>query len=111
MAYQEVILGLNSFPSSLNRKSRPSITRPVKLFFSAEADRKHQPITEAESKTMKQGWPCPSYVLITVNGIEEVIAHIEKGDIVYIVEPSEVTPGNYSNAEFQKRCSTLKYYD
>ena len=82
-----------------------------KIFFSAEADQKHHPITEAESKRMKQGWPCPSYVLISANGIEEVIAHIEKGDIVYIVEPSEVSPANYNNAELLTRCSTLKYYD
>jgi hypothetical protein len=82
-----------------------------KIFFSAEADKKHHPTTESESKTMKQGWPCPSYNIITVNGVEEVVAHIERGDIVYIVEPSEVTPAVYNNAELMKRCTTLKYYD
>ncbi len=82
-----------------------------KILFFAEAAQKHHPITEAESKIMKQGWPCPSYVLINVNGVEEVIAHIEKGNIVYIVEPSEVTSDVYKNAEIQQRCETLKYYD
>jgi hypothetical protein len=82
-----------------------------KILFSAEADKKHHPITEAESKTMKQGWPCPSYNIITVNGMEEIVAHIERGDIVYIVEPSEITPAVYNNAEIKKRCETLKYYD
>jgi hypothetical protein len=81
------------------------------IFFSAEADMKHHSVTEAESKTMKQGWPCPSYNMITVNGVAEVIAHIEKGNIVYIVEPSEVIPAVYTNVDIQKRCATLKYFE
>ncbi len=85
--------------------------RTGKIFFSTEADMHHHSITEAESKTMKQGWPCPSYNIITVNGVQEVIAHIEKGNIVYIVAPSEVTPAVYSDAEIQKRCATLKYFE
>jgi hypothetical protein len=49
--------------------------------------------------------------MITINGIEEVIAHIEKGDIAYLVEQSEVKPDVYDNADLMKRCATLKYYD
>lgn len=82
-----------------------------KIFFSAEADMKLHPTTEARSKAMKQGTPCPYYYVISVAGIEEVIAHIEKGNIVYIVEPSEVTSAVDNNAEIMKRCETLKYYD
>lgn len=85
--------------------------RTGKIFFSTEADMNHHPITEAESKAMKQGWPCPSYNIISVSGVTEVLAHIEKGNIVYIVEPSEVTPAVYSNADIQKRCSTLKFFE
>ena len=82
-----------------------------KIFFSAEADMKHHPITEAESKTMKQGWPCPSYNVISVNGIEEVVGHIERGNIIHIVESSEVTRNVYNNAEMKKRCEVFKYLD
>jgi hypothetical protein len=81
------------------------------MFFSAVADMKHHPITEAESKKLKQGSPCPWYYIISVDGVAEVAAHFEHGNIVYIVEPSEVTQDVYSNAAMKKRCETLKYFE
>lgn len=81
------------------------------MFFSAVADMKYHPITAEEIKKMKQGSPCPWYSIISVDGVAEVAAHFELGDIVYIVEPSEVTQDVYSNAAMKKRCETLKYFD
>lgn len=81
------------------------------IIFSAEADKKHHPITLEESKKMPRDWPCPSYNIISVNGIEEVIEHAEPGNTVHIVENSQITSDVYNNAEMMKRCKTLTYMD
>jgi len=80
------------------------------VLFSVTAQQRKHPITEARSIETGQEWPCPSYISLSVNGIEEIIAHIEKGDIVYIVEPSEINPEIYSDKRIQQRCSQIKYY-
>jgi hypothetical protein len=72
-----------------------------KLFFSAEADTDPYPWKGS----------CPSFNVISINGLNEVVAHIERGNIVYIGEPSEVTQDFSNNTEIQKRCATLKYLD
>lgn len=81
------------------------------MFFSAIADMKRHPITEEEIQKMKQGSPCPWFNIISVDGVEEVVAHFERGNIVYIVESSEITQDVYSNASMKKRCETLKYFE
>jgi hypothetical protein len=71
------------------------------LFFSAEA--KMEPYPWKGS--------CPSFNEITINGMNEVVAHIERGNIVYIAEQDEIKRGYYENTEIKKRCETLKYFE
>lgn len=81
------------------------------IFFTATADSRHHPITIEKSNTMQQGWPCPSYNIISVAGVEEIVEHAERGDVVHIVEPAQVTHEIYNNDEMKKRCETLRYSD
>jgi len=70
-------------------------------------------IYSAEAKMEPYPWQgsCPSFNAISINGLNEVVAHIERGNVVYIVEPNDIKRGYYDNPEIKKRCETLKYFD
>ncbi len=68
------------------------------------ANLRPHPITEQKLKTMSRGSPCPWYNIVSINGIEEVIEHVEQGNRVRVVENSDVTEDVYRDVEKRRRC-------
>jgi hypothetical protein len=70
------------------------------------ADKKIHKLTEERMNATSGHFPCPSYKVITINGIEEILEHAEPGNVVHIVESSQVSNDIYNNITMKNRCKT-----